>query len=97
MDIVGELEHTKFLLDPSEKEVGDSIIALLQQGKKFDNGNDSTELEIFHQAATRLSITSSRSALAERRALKKLIDRAKGVNCGLPLASHEKILQAIQK
>ncbi|EFH69715.1 hypothetical protein ARALYDRAFT_472912 [Arabidopsis lyrata subsp. lyrata] len=77
LDIVGELEHTKFLLDPSEKEVGDSIIALLQQGKKFDNGNDSTELEIFHQAATRLSITSSRSALAERRALKKLIDRAR--------------------
>jgi hypothetical protein len=77
LDIVGELEHTKFLLDPSEKEVGDRIIALLQQGKKFDNGSDSTELEIFHQAATRLSITSSRSALAERRALKKVIDRAR--------------------
>ena len=77
MDIVGELEHTKFLLDPSEKEVGDSIIALLQQGKKFDNGTDNAELEIFHQAATKLSITSSRSALAERRALKKLIDKAR--------------------
>ncbi|CAA7023593.1 unnamed protein product [Microthlaspi erraticum] len=77
LDIVGELEHTKFLLDPSEKEVGDRIIALLQQGKKFDNCSDNAELEIFHQAATRLSITSSRSALAERRALKKLIDRAR--------------------
>ncbi|CAN6823966.1 unnamed protein product [Brassica oleracea] len=77
LDIVGELEHTKFLLDPSEKEVGDSIIALLQQGKKFDNGTDNAELEIFHQAATKLSITSSRSALAERRALKKLIDKAR--------------------
>ncbi|CAH2034020.1 unnamed protein product [Thlaspi arvense] len=77
LDIVGELEHTKFSLDPSEKEVGDRIIALLQQGKKFDNGSDNAELEIFHQAATRLSITSSRSALAERRALKKLIDRAR--------------------
>ncbi|CAH8349675.1 unnamed protein product [Eruca vesicaria subsp. sativa] len=77
LDIVGELEHTKFMLDPSEKEVGDRIIALLQQGKKFDNATDNAELEIFHQAATRLSITSSRSALAERRALKKLIDKAR--------------------
>ncbi|CAN8291245.1 unnamed protein product [Cochlearia groenlandica] len=77
LDVVSELEHTKFLLDPSEKEVGDRIIALLQQGKKFDNCSDNAELEIFHQAATRLSITSSRSALAERRALKKLIDRAR--------------------
>ncbi|CAN6840859.1 unnamed protein product [Brassica oleracea] len=77
LEVVGELEHTKFLLDPSEKEVGDRIIALLQQGKKFDNATDNSELEIFHHAATRLSITSSRSALAERRALKKLIDRAR--------------------
>ncbi|CAF2138701.1 BnaA02g13200D [Brassica napus] len=77
LEIVGELENTRFLLDPSEKEVGDQIIALLQQGKKSDNCNDNTELEIFHKAATRLSITSSRVALAERRALKKLIDRAR--------------------
>ncbi|KAJ0247504.1 U-box domain-containing protein 6 [Hirschfeldia incana] len=77
LEIVGELEHTKFLLDPSEKEVGDRIIALLQQGKKFDNGTDNAELETFHQAATKLGITSSRSALAERRALKKLIDKAR--------------------
>ncbi|KAL0877463.1 hypothetical protein Bca101_027168 [Brassica carinata] len=77
LEIVGELENTRFLLDPSEKEVGDQIIALLQQGKKSDSCNDNTELEIFHKAATRLSITSSRVALAERRALKKLIDRAR--------------------
>uniref|UniRef100_A0A1J3CZU5 RING-type E3 ubiquitin transferase n=1 Tax=Noccaea caerulescens TaxID=107243 RepID=A0A1J3CZU5_NOCCA len=75
LEIVGELENTRFLLDPSEKEVGDQIIALLQQGKKFDSS--CTELETFHRAATRLSITSSRVALAERRALKKLIDRAR--------------------
>ncbi|XP_010511698.1 PREDICTED: U-box domain-containing protein 7 [Camelina sativa] len=77
LEIVGELENTRFMLDPSEKEVGDQIIALLQQGKKFDNCNDNTELETFHRAATRLSITSSRVALAERRALKKLVDRAR--------------------
>lgn len=76
-EIVSELEETAFLLDPLEKQVGDEIIALLQQGKKFNNLNDSNELECFHQAATRLGIISSRVALTERRALKKLIERAR--------------------
>ncbi|PON82818.1 Beta-catenin [Trema orientale] len=76
-EIVSELEGTTFSLDPLEKQVGDDIIALLQQGRKFDNCNDSNELESFHQAATKLGITSSRAALTERRALKKLIERAR--------------------
>ncbi|KAG2706666.1 hypothetical protein I3760_05G114600 [Carya illinoinensis] len=76
-EIVSELEGTVFSLEPLEKQVGDEIIALLQQGKKFNNSNDSNELECFHQAATRLGITSSRAALSERRALKKLIERAR--------------------
>ncbi|CAI0627268.1 unnamed protein product [Linum tenue] len=77
LDIVNELESITFSLDPSEKQIGDEIIALLQQGRKFDNCNDSNELESFHQAATKLGITSSRAALTERRCLKKLIDRAR--------------------
>ncbi|GLU06190.1 hypothetical protein SLE2022_232410 [Rubroshorea leprosula] len=77
LEIVSELEGKVFSLDPSEKQVGDEIIALLQQGRKFDNQNDSNELESFHLAATRLGITSSRAALTERRALKKLIERAR--------------------
>ncbi|CAA7027577.1 unnamed protein product [Microthlaspi erraticum] len=77
VEVVGELDNTRFLLDPSEKEVGNQIIALLQQGKKFHSYNDNTELKTFHRAATRLSISSSRVALAEQRALKKLIDRAR--------------------
>jgi hypothetical protein len=77
-EILGELSETEFSLDPVEKQVGDEIIALLQQGRKFNsNSNDVNELESFHQAATRLSITSSRSAVRERRALKKLIERAR--------------------
>ncbi|KAM2745352.1 hypothetical protein PS2_021096 [Malus domestica] len=76
-DIVSELEGTVLSLDPLEKQVGDEIIALLQQGKKFDNCNDNNELESFHQAATKLGITSSRAALTERRALKKIIQRAR--------------------
>lgn len=77
MEIVNELETIAFSLDPSEKQVGDDIIALLQQGRKFNGSNDNNELESFHQAATRLGITSSRAALTERRALKKLIERAR--------------------
>ncbi|XWS63837.1 hypothetical protein CRYUN_Cryun06bG0136100 [Craigia yunnanensis] len=78
LEIVSELEGTVFSLDPSEKQVGDEIITLLQHGRKFDDCNDNNELESFHQAATtRLGITSSRAALTERRALKKLLERAR--------------------
>ncbi|KAJ1391608.1 Zinc finger, RING/FYVE/PHD-type [Sesbania bispinosa] len=76
-EIVNELASTVFALDPSEKQVGDDLIALLQQGRKFNDSNDNNELECFHLAATRLGITSSRAALTERRALKKLIERAR--------------------
>ncbi|KAJ4834042.1 U-box domain-containing protein 6 [Turnera subulata] len=77
LEIVSELESTVFTLDPSEKQVGDEIIALLQQGRKFENCSDYSELESFHQAASKLGINSSRAALTERRALKKLIERAR--------------------
>ncbi|KAL6969296.1 U-box domain-containing protein 45 [Sarracenia purpurea var. burkii] len=77
-EILSELDEIKFLLDPLEKQIGDDIIALLQQGRKFNsNCSDNNELESFHQAASRLGITSSRSALTERRALKKQIERAR--------------------
>ncbi|XP_015957989.1 U-box domain-containing protein 6 isoform X1 [Arachis duranensis] len=76
-EIVNELASVSFALDPSEKKIGDDLIALLQQGRKFNDSNDSNELESFHQAASRLGITSSRAALAERRALKKVIERAR--------------------
>jgi len=74
---VNEFVTIEFALDPSEKQVGNDLIALLQQGRKFNDSSDSNELECFHQAATRLGITSSRAALAERRALKKLLERAR--------------------
>ncbi|XP_042499664.1 U-box domain-containing protein 6-like [Macadamia integrifolia] len=77
-EIVTELEGTVFSVDSLEKQVGDEVITLLQQERKFNsNCNDNNELEIFHQAALRLGITSSRVALTERRALKKLIERAR--------------------
>ncbi|KAF8408405.1 hypothetical protein HHK36_007556 [Tetracentron sinense] len=77
-EILSELEGTVFSLDPLEKKVGDEVIALLQQERKFSiNCNDNNELESFHQAASRLGITSSKAALTERRALKKLIEKAR--------------------
>ncbi|WOK96600.1 U-box domain-containing protein 45-like isoform X1 [Canna indica] len=77
-EIIGELEETMFELDQSEKQAGDGLISLLQKDSKFKNSlTDSEELEVFHQAALRLGITSSRAALTERRALKKLIERAR--------------------
>ncbi|XP_076901046.1 U-box domain-containing protein 45-like isoform X2 [Bidens hawaiensis] len=76
-DILGEHEGIEFSLDPLEKQIGDEIIGLLQQGKNFSNNSDNNELEIFHQAASKLGITSSRAALRERRALKKLVEKAR--------------------
>ncbi|KAL7586268.1 U-box domain-containing protein 45 [Lactuca sativa] len=76
-DILTELEGIEFSLDPIEKQIGDEIIGLLQQGKNFNNNSDNNELETFHQAASKLGITSSRTALRERRALKKLVEKAR--------------------
>lgn len=78
LEIVAELERSEFALDPSEKKVGEDVIALIQKERKFNgNSNDGIELEVFHQAASKLGIKSSRAALTERRALKKLIERAR--------------------
>lgn len=74
MEIVYELEQAIFELDEVEKQVGNDIISLLQKERQ------SNELEIFHQAAINLGITSSRTALTEKRALKKLIERAQKEN-----------------
>ncbi|KAJ0725847.1 putative U box domain, armadillo-like helical, Zinc finger, RING/FYVE/PHD-type [Helianthus annuus] len=76
-DVLRELEGIEFSLDPLEKQIGDEIIGLLQQGRNFSNNSDNNELEIFHQAASKLGITSSRAALRERRALKKLAEKAR--------------------
>lgn len=76
-DILGELKEIEFSFDRLEKQVGDEIIGLLQEGRNFNNSCDNNELETFYQAASGLGITSSRAALRERRALKKLIEKAR--------------------
>ncbi|XP_009405766.2 U-box domain-containing protein 45-like isoform X1 [Musa acuminata AAA Group] len=78
IEIVGVMEDIVFEMDQLEKQAGDEVISLLQKDSKFNNNlSDSDELEVFHQAALRLGITSSRAALTERRALKKLMERAR--------------------
>ncbi|XP_062228710.1 U-box domain-containing protein 45-like [Phragmites australis] len=77
VEIIGELEEIAFTLDQSEKEAGDEVINLLQRNNKINGSSDSGELEVFHMAALKLGITSSRAALTERRALKKLIEKAR--------------------
>lgn len=73
-EIVEELEETTFALEPSEMEIGIDIITLLQHSS--GSWNDTSQLEVFHQVANRLGIISPKDVLTERRALKKLLDKA---------------------
>ena len=70
---VKEPEGTTFALEISEKEVGDEVIALLQQDKNPSSGNDTLEIDSFHWVATKLSIMSLREVLIEKRSLKRLL------------------------
>ena len=38
LEILSEIQGIDFLVDPLDKQVGDDIIGLLQQGKKFNSG-----------------------------------------------------------
>lgn len=77
VEIVKELEGTTFALEGSEKEVGDEVISLLRQDKDPSSGNDTSEMDVFHRVATKLNIMSSRAVLSEKRALKRLLDKAR--------------------
>ena len=76
-EIVKELEGTAFALERSEKEVGDEVITLLQQDQNPSSGNDTSEMDAFHRVASKLSIMSLRAVLTEKRALKRLLDKAR--------------------
>ncbi|KAL0297092.1 UNVERIFIED_CONTAM: U-box domain-containing protein 45 [Sesamum radiatum] len=78
-EILDELRKIEFSLDPVEKQIGDEIIVLLQQGINFNpSSSDSSEFQSFHKAASKLGITSSEAILLERRSLKNLMERARG-------------------
>ncbi|KAK8449049.1 hypothetical protein SEVIR_7G153600v4 [Setaria viridis] len=75
-EIAQELDKADFSLDQSEKQVGDEVNHLIQNESKFNGFLDENELEFFRQTAFRAGITSSTAALTERRALRKLLERA---------------------
>ncbi|KAL0408500.1 UNVERIFIED_CONTAM: U-box domain-containing protein 45 [Sesamum radiatum] len=52
-EISDELGKIEFSLDPVEKQIGDEIIVLLQQGINFNpSSSDSNELQSFHKEST---------------------------------------------
>jgi hypothetical protein len=74
--IAQELDKADFVLDQSDKQVGDEVNQLIQNEPKSNGFLDENELEFLHQIAFRIGITSSVAALTERRALRKLLERA---------------------
>ncbi|XP_062184920.1 U-box domain-containing protein 6-like [Phragmites australis] len=75
-EITQQLEKAVFALDQSEKRVGDEVNQLIQDEKKSNGFLDDNELEFFRQTAFRVGIASSTAALTERRALRRLLERA---------------------
>ncbi|WVZ86189.1 hypothetical protein U9M48_033015 [Paspalum notatum var. saurae] len=74
--IAQELDKADFALDESEKQVGEEVNHLIQNESKSNGFLDEDELEFFRQTAFRVGITSSTAALTERRALRRLLERA---------------------
>nr|CAB3487451.1 unnamed protein product [Digitaria exilis] len=75
-DIAQALDKVVFALDESEKQIGDEVNYLIQNESKFNGLLDENELEFLRQIAFRAGISSSTAALTERRALRRLLERA---------------------
>ncbi|KAM0873235.1 hypothetical protein ACQ4PT_038262 [Festuca glaucescens] len=75
-EIAHELENSIFALDQTEKQAGDEVKQIIQNEKKSNGFLDDNELEFFRQTVSRVGVTSSAAALAERRALRRLLERA---------------------
>ncbi|TVU15464.1 hypothetical protein EJB05_38985 [Eragrostis curvula] len=75
-EIAQELDKAVFALDESEKQIGDEVNQLIQNESKSNGFLGDNELEIFRQTAFRVGIASSAAALTERRALRRLLERA---------------------
>ncbi|KAJ1696561.1 hypothetical protein LUZ63_005073 [Rhynchospora breviuscula] len=75
-----ELEAAVFSIDESEKQIGEELSKLIQKEPSIPTTSagtaDEIDLELFYQAATKLGINSYKTALIERRSLKKLLQQA---------------------
>lgn len=77
-ELQAELSRTKFQLDPEEKQIGADIISLLlqkQKGSQYENPE--AEEETFSQVAIRLGLVTTDAILAEKRALQRLLEKAR--------------------
>lgn len=77
-ELQAELSRTQFQLDPGEKQIGADIISLLlqkQKGPQYENPE--AEEETFSQVAIRLGLVTADAILAEKRALKRLLEKAR--------------------
>jgi hypothetical protein len=63
-------------LDQSEKQIGVGVNQLIQNEIKSNGFLDDNELDCFRQTAFRVGIASSAAAVTERRALRRLLERA---------------------
>ncbi|KAF3337925.1 U-box domain-containing protein 45 [Carex littledalei] len=96
-----ELEAAVFSLDESEKQIGEELFKLIQKDPNVPTTSAGTayeiELEAFYQAATKLGINSYRTALVERRSLKKLLEQARTEDDKLKEKVVDYLLQLMQK
>ncbi|KAL5213599.1 hypothetical protein ABZP36_002751 [Zizania latifolia] len=76
LDITHDLEKSVFALDQTEKQAGADVNQLIQNEAKSNGFLDVNELEFFRETAFRVGIASSATALTERRALRRLLERA---------------------
>ncbi|KAJ4756434.1 U-box domain-containing family protein [Rhynchospora pubera] len=75
-----ELKAAVFSVDESEKQIGEELSKLIQKDPSIATTSagtaDEIDLELFYEAATKLRINSYKTALIERRSLKKLLVQA---------------------
>lgn len=74
---VAELRVINFEADPLDQEAGNEIISLLQKEKEVPGFDAFTELDVFDQVALKLGITTCKAVVAEKKALRRLLDKAR--------------------
>ncbi|KAJ4808935.1 RING/U-box superfamily protein with ARM repeat domain-containing protein [Rhynchospora pubera] len=74
VEVIEYINDANFSIDPSEEEAGKSILELLHQA----DTSEELEFSIFQFVASELNLTTPKSILIERRAIKKLLQSLSG-------------------
>ncbi|KAK9271304.1 hypothetical protein L1049_026894 [Liquidambar formosana] len=75
--IVDDLRGAKFIVESTEDEAGNVLLALLRQDIVASDSINKSELNAIELAVARLHITSPMALLIERRSIKKLHDKVR--------------------